>query len=416
MNLKLNFIFRGLKNKNYRLFFIGQSISLTGTWMQQVALSWLVYNLTNSALFLGVVGFSAQIPSFLVAPFAGIIADRYSRHKALIITQILALIQAAILAYLVLTNTIQIWHIVALSVFLGLINAFDAPIRQSFTIDMLDNKDDLGNAIALNSAMFNSARLIGPSIAGILIALFGEGVCFLINAVSYIAVIYSLSLIKINHKTNNTAKTKVFTELKEGIKYAFNFRPIRLTLSILAMISLMGVSSQVLMPIFAKDIFKGGPQTLGMLVSMAGVGALIGTFYLASQRKLKNIIRIIANTSTIFGIGLILFSFSSNFWFSNIVILICGFGMMVQMASCNTLLQSIVEDDKRGRVMSFYTMAFIGTIPFGSLLAGGLAHKIGAPFTIFITGLGCLISAYFFTRTLPALHKEVLPILNKKGL
>jgi len=413
-NLRL--IFRALKHRNYRLFFGGQSISLIGTWMQQIAVSWLVYRLTNSAFLLGIAGFLGQIPTFIFTPFAGVIADRYNRRGMLVATQTLAMAQAFILALLVLTKNIQVWHLLILSAFLGVINSFDIPIRQAFTVEMIENKEDLGNAIALNSSMVNAARLIGPSIAGVLIAYFGEGICFLLNALSYIPVIVSFFAMKIAAKKKRLLNRHILQELKEGFVYAFNSTPIKYILLILGLVSLMGVPYQVLMPVFAKDIFHGGPLTLGFLVAMSGIGALIGALYLAWRKSVLGLAKIIAFSCGLFGLGIIAFSMSSVLWISLLLVLLCGFGMMVQMASSNTILQTIVEEDKRGRIMSFYTMSFMGMAPFGSLLAGSLAAKIGAPHTLFLGGLCCIIAAIMFARKLPLIREKIHPIYAKKGI
>jgi len=412
----LRHVFRALKHKNYRLFFTGQTISLTGTWIQQVALSWLVYRLTNSPFLLGVVGFVGQIPTFLVSPFAGVFADRHSRRNMLVITQSLSLLQASILALLILTGKIQVWQIILLSALLGIVNSFDIPIRQAFTVEMVGDRDDLPNAIALNSSMVNAARLVGPSIAGILIAVAGEGICFLLNAVSYIAVIWSLLAMKVTKRQIEPQKRRVFHELKEGISYAAGFAPIIWILLLLAFISLLGVPYQVLMPVFAKDIFHGGPYTLGFLVAMAGVGALIGAIYLAARKTVLGLGRIIGQSAALFGIGIIAFALSQTFWLSLLLLLISGFGMMVQMASSNIVLQTIVDEDKRGRVMSFYTMSFMGMSPFGSLLAGSLAGTIGAANTLLFGGICCIIAAIIFTLKLPEIKKKIHPIYAKKGI
>ncbi|MDD2751635.1 MAG: MFS transporter [Candidatus Omnitrophica bacterium] len=414
MDIKL--IFRALKHRNYRLFFTGQVISLSGTWMQMIAMSWLVYRITNSPLLLGLVGFLGQIPSFFLMPFAGVIADRYNRQRILLITQIAAMLQALVLSFLVMTNSVQVWQIVLLSVILGFVNSFDIPVRQAFTIEMIENKEDLGNAIALNSSMVNIARLIGPSIAGIIIATLGEGPCFLLNALSYVAVIISLLMMQISQKKSRQARRHVLHELKEGFVYAFTFIPIKHILILLSLVSLTGVPYQVLMPIFAKDIFHGGPQTLGFLMSMAGLGALMGAIYLAARRSVIGLGRIIALAALCFGIGVSIFSFSKNLWISLLLICFAGFSMMVQMAASNTILQTIVEEDKRGRVMSFYTMSFMGMTPFGSLLAGSLANKIGAPGTLLCGGICCIIGALVFFQKLPLIRKHIRPIYVKKGI
>ena len=408
--------FRALANKNYRLFFIGQSISLVGTWMQQVAMSWLVYRLTGSALWLGLVGFLGQAPAFFLTPFAGVLADRYRRHRILIVTQILALLQAVILFWLVATNTIALWHVIVLSVLFGLINSFDIPARHAFTIEMIDKKEDLSNAIALNSSMVNLARLIGPSVAGVIIANFGESLCFLVNALSYVAVIIALFVMKMKSQAVVSDRISVLEHLKEGFTYAFGFAPIRYILFLLGLVSLMGVPYQVLMPIFAKDIFKGGPATLGFLMSMAGIGALMGAIYLAGRKTVLGLGKIIGIAAIIFGLGLALFAHSTNLWVSFAIVCVAGFAMMVQMAASNTVLQTIVEEDKRGRIMSFYTMAFMGTTPFGALLAGGLAHKIGAPYTLMIGGVCCIIGGLVYLRKLPVIREKIRPVYIKKGI
>jgi MFS family permease len=409
-------VLRSLRHRNYRLFFGGQGISLVGTWMQQIALGWLVYRLTDSAFLLGLVSFAGQIPTFILASFAGVLADRYNRHKIIIITQTLAMIQAALLAILTLTNTIQIWHIISLSIFVGIVNAFDMPTRQSFVIDLVDDKSDLPNAIALNSSMFNTARLVGPTIAGILISVIGEGLCFLLNAISYIAVIIALMMMHIVPKIETIKKEKVLKELKEGLKYAYYFKPIRVLLMFLGLVSLTGIPYTVLMPIFARDILKGNANTLGFLFGSVGVGALVGAIYLASRKSVLGLGRWIAIASAIFAVGLILFSLSENLIISLVLMLFTGFGMMVHMASTNTLLQTLVENDKRGRIMSLYVMAFMGTAPLGSLIAGTLASKFGAPYTILSGGIICLLGVIFYIRYLPKLRNYIRPVYFKLGI
>jgi len=384
--------------------------------MQYVAVSWLVYRLTNSAFLLGLVAFVGQLPTFVISPVAGVLGDRHDRRRMLILTQVLAMIQASILALLVLTHQIQVWHIIALSAFLGVINSFDMTIRQAFTVEMIDDRDDLGNAIALNSTMMNGARLIGPAIAGLLIVSMGEGICFLLNAVSYIAVIVSLSVMKIPRAKLAAAPKKVFLELKEGFRYAANFPPIKWILMVLSLISLLGASFQTLLPVFARDIFEGGANTMGFFMTMAGFGALGGAMFLAARKSVRGLPRIIAWTAGLFGLTLILFAFSKVYWFSMGILLVSGFGMMVHMASCNTILQTIVEEDKRGRIMSFYTMAFIGMMPFGSLLAGALAARIGAPNTIALEGFCCILAALFFASKLPAIRATIRPVYVEKGI
>jgi MFS family permease len=409
-------IFRSLRYRNYRLFFIGQIISLVGTWMQQLALPWLVYRLTGSEVLLGVVGFSSQIPAFLMSPFAGVMVDRLNRHRILIATQTLSMLQAFLLAILFFTGHIAVWNIILLAIFLGLINAFDMPARQSFVVEMVENREDLSNAIALNSTMFNSARLIGPSIAGVIIAATNEGFCFILNGISFLFVIASLLMMKISPEKAKPRTTHVFHELKEGFSYALGFPPIRYIILLLAMVSLVGMPYVILMPVFAVKILHGGSLTLGFLMAAAGTGALSGSIYLASRKNARGLVRIIPLSTIIFGLGLIAFSLSRVLWLSLPLIFIAGLGMITQMAACNTVIQTIVDDDKRGRIMSLYVMAFIGTAPFGSLIAGSLASTIGAPNTLLIGGALCVLGAVIFARKLPELRKNIRPIYVKLGI
>jgi MFS family permease len=412
-----SFIFRALSHRNYQLFFAGQSISLIGTWMTRIATSWLVYRLTGSALLLGVVGFAGQIPSFLLAPFAGVLVDRWDRHRLLVATQVLALVQSFVLALLTLTGVIKIWQVIALSVFQGLINAFDMPARQAFLVEMIERREDLANAIALNSSMVNAARLLGPSIGGVVIAAVGEGWCFMADAISYLAVIASLLAMKISRQMARPTKhVKMLNQLYEGWIYATRFAPIRNLLILLALVSLVGVPYTVLMPVFANDILHGGPSTLGLLMAASGVGALAGALLLAARRSVLGLGKWIPLTAATFGVGLVIFSFTRVAWLALLLMMVTGFGFMVQMAASNTVLQTIVEEDKRGRVMSFYTMAFMGTAPFGSLLAGSLAQRIGAPHTLLFGGIGCVLGALWFAITLPDLRRDVRPIYTKIGI
>ena len=412
----LKVIFRSLQYRNFRLFFGGQSISLIGTWIQQIATPWLVYHLTGSVFLLGVVGFAGQIPIFLISPFAGVMTDRWNRYHILITTQILSMIQALLMASLFFTGVIKIWQIILLSLFLGCINACDTPARQSFFIEMVEKRKDLANAIALNSSMVNAARLLGPSIAGMLIAFTNEGICFLINGISYFFVIASLLSMKIAPRKKIQRDTRVLQELKEGFAYVFGFAPVKYIILMLGLASLMGMPFSVLMPVFAKVIFHGGSHTFGFLMGASGIGALSAALYLASRKNVLGLFKRIPLAAGIFGSGLIIFSFSRFYWLSLALMALTGFGMMLQMASSNTILQTIVDDDKRGRVMSFYTMAFMGTAPFGSLLAGGLAHMIGAPYTILIGGISIVIGAVFFACELPRLRKMIRSVYAKLGI
>lgn len=413
---RINTIFRSLKYRNYRLFFGGQSISLIGTWMQRIAMPWLVYHMTGSAFLLGVVSFAGQIPTFLLAPFAGVITDRFNRYKVLLITQIFSLVQAFILAVLALTGSIQLWHIVALSIALGCINAFDVPSRHSFVIEMVEKKEDIGNAIALNSMMFNGARLIGPSIAGLILATAGEGICFLINAVSYIFVIASLLMMHVKPRELPKKENHMLRELRDGLNYTFGFAPIKHLILLLAVVSLMGSFYQVLMPVFAKEVLHGGSQTFGFLMGAAGLGALLGAIFLASRESVLKLGRIIPAAAGLFGAGLIIMSFLKVFPLTLVLMVFIGLGLMLHTASSNTILQTITEDDKRGRVMSFYTMAIMGTAPFGALIAGFLAKTVGTPETILFGGVSCVLAALVFLRKLPELKNTVRPVYVKMGI
>jgi MFS family permease len=412
----LAFMLRALRHRNYRLFFGGQSVSLIGTWMTRLATAWLVYRLTHSALLLGLVSFAGQIPTFLLAPFAGVWVDRWNRHRVLVVTQVLAMLQSFALAGLALANIITVWDILWLSLFQGLINAFDMPARQAFVVQMVEDRRDLGNAIALNSSMVNMARLIGPSVAGIVIAAVGEGYCFLIDGISYFAVIGSLLLMKIAELPKSRAPRSTFAELRDGWNYVSGFPPIRSILLLLGVISLMGMPYTVLMPIFAGKILGGGPHTLGFLMGAVGVGALTGAFRLAARRSVLGLGRLTAISAAVFGGGLVAFSRSPWLWLSLILMFVVGIGMMQQMASSNTILQTIVEEDKRGRVMSYYAMAFTGMAPFGSLLAGTVANRIGAPDTLLITGACCIAGAIWFARELPEIRRLVRPIYQELGI
>jgi MFS family permease len=409
-------ILRALQHRNYRLFFMGQGVSLIGTWMQRVAVGWLVYRLTDSPFLLGLVSFAGQIPTFLLAPVAGVLADRMDRMKILIIAQVLSMIQAFILAFLVLAKIINVYEIIGLSIFLGLVNAFEITMRQSLVIDMIDKKEDLSNAIALNSSIFNGARLIGPTIAGILIATVGEGICFLINGLSFGAVIFSLTAMKLKLKPRKKPSTNVLVGLKEGFAYSFGFPPIRSILLIVALINFVGMPFITLLPIFARDVLGGGPNTLGFLMGAFGMGALISAFFLASRKSVIGLEKWISIATAILGCGLMLFSFSKSFWISLIVSIPAGFGMMFTMVSSNTILQTISEDDMRGRLMSQYAMAFMGMAPLGSLMAGSMASSIGAPNTMIISGAFCILGALLFARKLPQMRELVRPIYHKKGI
>lgn len=407
---------RALRHRNYRLFFFGQGTSLIGSWMQRTAQAWLVYDLTKSEWLLGVVAFWGQIMTFFVAPFAGVLADRVNRRRLLIVTQTVAMIQAFLLAALTMAGWVQVWHIIALSIMLGLVNAFDVPIRQSFVVEMLESREDLPNAIALNSFLVNGSKLLGPTIAGVLIAMVGEGMAFLLNGLSFLAVIAALFAMTVKPAPRLALKAHPLHNLREGFAYAMGFAPLRAILLTLAAVSVLGMSYPVLMPVIAKEVLHGGPRTLGFLTASGGAGAICGAIYLASRRNARGLGRILAVAGTIFGLGLVAFSFSHNQWLSFALLAVTGFGMMVQTSSSNALLQTIVDDDKRGRVMSLYTVCFMGMGPFGSLLTGYLASRWNASAAIGLGGAACVVVAALFATRLPALGRIVHPVYVRKGL
>ena len=398
---------RSLRSRDFRLYFTGQGISLIGTWMQRVAMAWLVYRLTDSALMLGVVGFAGRIPTLLLAPLAGVAADRWDRRRILYTTQSLSMVQALLLATLVLTGVVQVWHVLVLATLLGVSDSFDIPARHSFFVHMLDDPKDVGNAIALNSSVFNIARLIGPSVAGVLIAMIGEGWVFAVNGVTYFSMLLALMLMR-NHPPQPAAETRgVLETLREGVGFAWNFPAIRAVLLLITTSSFFAMPFVVLMPIFATDILGGGPGTLGLLMTAQGVGALAGALFLAARETTHGFGPLIALAASLFGGGLLLFGASGTLWLSLPVLALAGFGLMVQAASSNTFLQSIVGDELRGRIMSLYTMAFIGVMPLGSLYAGWLAEHVGAQLTVVLGGLIAIAAAGIFRHQLPALRQDV---------
>jgi MFS family permease len=413
---KWGFAVRALRARNYRLFFGGQSISLVGTWMTRIATSWLVYRLTRSAFLLGLVSFAGQIPLFFVAPIAGVWVDRWNRHRALVVTQILSMLQSFALAWLALAHVITVWEIVWLMLFQGLVNAFDMPARQAFVIQMVEDRADLSNAIALNSSMVNAARLVGPALAGVIIAAVGEGYCFLLDGISYLAVIVSLLAMRIAAQPPHPSGKRILHEFTEGWTYVTQSVPIRSILMLLGLVSLVGMPYTVLMPIFASQILHGGAHTLGFLMAASGVGALTSAIALAARRSVLGLGRMIPLSAAIFGAALIAFSFSRVFWISTFLLLGTGFGFLQQMAASNTILQTIVAEEKRGRVMAYYSMAFQGIAPFGSLLAGALAAKIGAPATLAGGGGICILGALWFARRLEGIRRLVRPIYEEMGI
>jgi MFS family permease len=407
---------RALRHPNFRLFFCGQSLSLIGTWMTRLATSWLVYRLTGSSFLLGVITFASQIPTFLLGPVAGVWADRWERRRVLLVTQFLAALQSLMLAALTLSGRITVPEVVCLSVLQGLINAFDMPARQSFLVQMVEGRTDLSNAIALNSTMVNGARLLGPALAGMIIAAVGEGYCFLIDGISYFAVIASLLAMKLESRTVVQSSASMLAQLREGWSYVSSFAPIRTVLLLFAIVSFIGVPYTVLMPVFATKVLHGGPHTMGFLMGAAGVGSIGAALSLAARKSVRGLYRVIPAVAALFGCGLIGFSFSRNYWLSLVLMAVTGFGMMMFAAASNTVIQTIVEEDKRGRVMSYYMMAYMGASPFGSLLAGGLAPVIGAAGTVLLSGLGCVAGGLWFWFQMPKLRPVIRPIYQRLGI
>lgn len=407
---------RALRHRNFRLFFGGQTISLVGTWMTRLATAWLVYRLTHSALLLGMVSFAGQIPTFLLAPFAGVLVDRANRRHLLLCTQILSMIQSLLLAWLTLSHRIDVGEILALSAFQGFINAFDMPGRQAFMVQMVEDRADLSNAIAINSSMVNVARLAGPSLAGIIIAATSEGWCFLIDGVSYIAVIISLLMMRVHVAAVRSAPAPMLKQLREGWSYVSNFTPVRSILMLFALVSLMGMPYMVLMPIFAGNVLGGGPHVLGFLMGASGAGALISAFSLVLRRSVRGLTKMVPISAVMFGSSLVLFGFSRWIWASLILMLITGFGMLQGLTVSNTIIQTLAPEDKRGRVMSYYTASFVGMAPFGSLLAGSLAAWIGAPHTVMFTGSCCVLGGLWFWSRLPAIRSEMRPVYQQLGI
>lgn len=426
-------MFRSLRGRNYALFFAGQGVSVVGTWMQSTALSWLVYRLTGDPFMLGLVQFVAQLPAFLISPIAGVYADRWNRHKMLLVMQSLMMLQAVSLTLLTLTGQIQVWQIVCLALFMGMLNAVDIPNRQSFVVQMVPRREDLPNGIALNSFLFNGARLVGPSIAGFVIwavdpphqpgtpltaaDMRGEGLCFLSNAISYAAVLAAVLAMRIAPRAIAPRK-HVLHELRDGLRYTMGFPPIRTILLMLAMLGMVAMPYATLVPVFARDVLHGDSKMQGYLLSMAGCGALVAAIFLAARSSVRGLGRLIALAPVLMGASLIVFGFSQTAWLSLPVLALIGFGQMTQMAGSNTLLQTIVDDDKRGRVMSFYALAFMGTGPFGNLLVGYLAKPdvLGEQWTVAIAGAITAGCGLLFLSYLPTLRRHVRPIYVKMGI
>lgn len=413
---RLAFLMRSLKHRNYRLFFFGQAVSVIGTWTQMTALGWLVLRMTNSPVWLGVAAFCGQVPVFCLAPLAGVIADRMDRRRLVTATQILALVQAAVLGVLTLTGIVALWHILVLGLVLGVVNAFDMPARQSLVVQMLETPKDLPNALALNSLLVNVSRIAGPAIGGYVIHLWGEGPCFVVNAVSYLAVIIALLAMRVRPVTRRPDGRSLLAHLGEGARYAASHAPIRSLLLFVAAVSLLGMPYNVLLPMFARDVLGGGPRIYGLLLDAVGLGAVISVLYVAGRRTVRGLERIMAATCALFGIALIAFGLSRWLPLSLALLTITGFGAVVQFIGANTLVQTLVDDDKRGRVMSFHTMSFIGMGTFGNLLIGGLAKALGPSAAVMLGGAGCLVAAAVLAAALPGLDRAVHPIYVRMGI
>jgi MFS family permease len=407
---------RALRHRNFKLFFAGQSISVIGTWMTRLATSWLVYRMTHSAVLLGIVSFAGQFISFALGPFAGVWVERVNRRKLLVGTQAAGAVQSLALAALTLAHLINLREIIALSALQGLINAFDMPGRQSFLVQMVEDGNDLSNAIAINSSMANGARLIGPAIAGLVIAAAGEGWCFLIDGVSYFAVIASLLLMRVKPLNIHRTAASMLGQMREGWDYVRTFRPIWTILLLFALLSLMGYSYSVLLPVFASQVLHGGASTLGWLTGASGIGAVVSALSLAVRKSVVGLTHMLQVAAAMLGGALILFGLSHTLWVSLVLMVFVGFGMIQGASVSNTVIQSLVREDKRARVMSYYTMAFFGASPFGSLLAGTMAHRIGAPHTVMVTGACCLAGSLWFTLELPKVRAVMRPIYQEMGL
>lgn len=404
---KVGFAFRALENRNFRLFFFGGMVSLMGTWIQNLAIGWLVYRLTDSAFYLGLVGFAGQIPALLLTPIAGVFADRNNRRKMLYVTQSVPMILAFILAFLSFTGRIQVSLLIIIVVINGIAIAFDTPFRHAFLLEMLGDKKLIPNAVALNSSLFNAARFIGPSLGGLLIALFGEAICFLINGISFGGVIIALLMMRVPKYVRPSNRKPIFKELRDGMYYAWNFPPARQLISLVIVMSLFGLPFQAFMPLYAGDILQGDSRLLGFLTGALGAGALSGAFFLASRNSISTIPIMVRNASLLFAVGLFSFSFSTNTALSLILLVATGFGMIVSFAATNTLLQSIVAEDKRGRVLALYSMSFLGFTPVGSLFLGLISEQIGVPHTTMLASLVCLAAALFYARKAKSLMKMI---------
>lgn len=416
VNKKVKHTFRSLRYRNFRLFFFGQSISLIGTWVQRIAAPWLVYTMTDSAFMLGFVGFVGQLPTLLISPLAGVVSDKYNKHKMLLITQIALMIQAFLLAILAFSDDIQIWQIIILVMLHGIFNAFDVPVRQSLVVELVEDKEDISNAIALNSTIFNGAKLVGPSLAGILITVTSIGVCFLINAVSFLFVIASILMMREVPHVKKEVKSGMVSNLKEGWNYTFGFPPIRNVILLLISVNLFGIMFILLMPVIAKEQLAGDSATFGMLMASSGVGAMIAAIYLASRKTVKGLARMIYKAISICGVALLLLAYSTNAYISSVLMVIAGFGMMLSTASGNSVIQTLADDDKRGRVMSYYSLAFLGTAPIAAIISGWAADLIGVDNTIMLSGVIVLITGFLFWWDYKNIKGLIIETYKQKGI
>jgi len=404
---------RALRHRNFRFFLAGQFLSLIGTWVQSVALSWLVYRLTDSSVMLGLVGFASQIP-YLFSPVGGVLADRINRHRLIILAQCLYALQALLLGWLTLSGQVRVWHVFYLALALGIIGVFEMTARQSFFVEMV-GKEDLMNAIALNSGVYNSGRILGPAVAGVLVAAIGEGWCFVVNGVSFVAVIGGLLMMRLSPPAPREKGTSPVAQFREGIEYVRHNEPLRALLIHLGIVSIMNYPFIVLMPVFAVRILHGGPKTLGILMSSFGVGALLGALYMASRTGLRGLSRTIVRATIAYSVALILFAFSRSVAMAYLFLVIAGFGMLLQVASTNTSVQSITPDALRGRVMGFYGMMFLGMLPLGSLLAGWLGDWIGAPYAVSFGAVVCILAALAFNRRRPVVVAALRQIMEQRA-
>jgi MFS family permease len=407
---------RALRHRNFRLFLTGQIFALIGYWIQILAQSWLLYRLTGSATLLGVLAFASSLPILLLAPVAGWWADRCNLHRTMFVTQALELLQAVILATLALTGMLQPWHIIALAMMMGILVAVELPIRHAYLLELVEGKEDLPNAIALTSLMANSGRMIGPALAGILIGVLSEAHCFLINAFTYIAVVISFLLIRVRAQPREPSKQALLAGLREGFAYSWNLLPIRALLLTLSVVALLAAPYMTLMPVMVREVFHGNSELMGFLMSASGGGAICGTLYMASRKNARGLIRLIIIAVLAAGTALTLFANAPSVWLALPLLSVIGFGILVTSVSVNTILQTIVDDDKRGRVMSLYTAAFLGVMPFGALTAGALADLIGPRATLTLGGLCCVAAALILARNRHRLREQIRPIYERLGI